>query len=580
MPIFNVLFPIHLIYGATSHFCRRPVFYFLLPTPTAHCPPHLLLTSAESRPNFSTMTLLHCSSSARLFLVVLDAILFLSLSTAAFAETHRADIIGYYTLHPLSHQIASNESCPLTLETQSFDFAINVAPTLVTSPPKFNIRIPHATSLADNHYCMAGTSYLAVTYDHPFVVDRLAAVRAWAGAGNEDSILPWLLPDYDSLVPIVASSPWIIAYDFTLRVCSTTSIASHAAYLYFQPPIPFNLSNIPLSTSNKYMALAFGGRKRSSACLYVAQRVGGDPPYHAGPVSDPSENITHPTRPEPNYNSSVPLPSGIALPSGIVSPTPSTSTTPSPTPSPLAVSVTQEPVEVTPSPLSVFGNVENDPDGPLGGVVDSSVKSSCFSRSNAVSLLDNSYVRMERLRIGHSVRVNRHDQAVSPVYFFSHQHDDARSLFPYLNISFESSYDVSHIIISKDHYMYARRKNAENDGVQMLTAGDLDREWHQVVLKDGLYGNIVSIERVYDYGLYSPHTLHGDIVVNNVVVSTYTKSVHPEVAHHLLLRPIAWLYRLGLVSKIQPYFTHYSTFVQKYLLSSLPSGPANLKPFT
>lgn len=495
------------------------------------------------------------------------------------AETHRDDLIGFYTLHPLSHQIASNKSCPLSLETTTYDFAINNAPLLVTSPSQFNIRIPHATTLANNNHCTAGTNFIAVTSDHPFVEDPRAAVDAWANAGNANGkFLPWLAPDIDELVPIVSSSSWIVAYDFSDRICKDVRISAHAAYLYFQPPIPFNLSNVPLSTKDKYLALAFGGGKRNRACLYVAQKVGGDAPYGFGPVSDPSENVTHPVRPVPHYNSSIPLPSGIVLPSGFASPTPSSSPSTSQSPSPSPVLVTQETVEVTPTPMGVFGNIENDPDGPLGAVVDSSVRSSCFSRSNSVTLSDASSIPIDNLQSGHSVQVGPARSQFSTVFFFSHRVSNELRTFPFLNISFSSDFSPSYIVISADHYLHARA-SAEGS-VALLAASELNPGSHSLLLKDGSLAPVLTVRNVYDTGLYAPHTLHGDIVINNVVVSTYTASIHPKLAHHVLLRPVAWLHRLGLVQLIQPFFTQYSEFVYQFLIPLIPSGPRQLSSFT
>ena len=46
-------------------------------------------------------------------------------------------------------------------------------------------------------------------------------------------------------------------------------------------------------------------------------------------------------------------------------------------------------------------------------------------------------------------------------------------------------------------------------------------------------------------GLYNPHTLHGDVVVDGVLTSTYTGVVHPALAH-ALLAPLRQLYSAGL----------------------------------
>ena len=46
-------------------------------------------------------------------------------------------------------------------------------------------------------------------------------------------------------------------------------------------------------------------------------------------------------------------------------------------------------------------------------------------------------------------------------------------------------------------------------------------------------------------GLYNPHTMDGDIVVNGIKTSTYTAAIEPSLAHSLLW-PVRMLYRLGV----------------------------------
>ena len=46
-------------------------------------------------------------------------------------------------------------------------------------------------------------------------------------------------------------------------------------------------------------------------------------------------------------------------------------------------------------------------------------------------------------------------------------------------------------------------------------------------------------------GLYNPHTLHGDIVVDGVLTSTYTAAFSPTLAH-VALAPLRALYRAGV----------------------------------
>jgi hypothetical protein len=56
----------------------------------------------------------------------------------------------------------------------------------------------------------------------------------------------------------------------------------------------------------------------------------------------------------------------------------------------------------------------------------------------------------------------------------------------------------------------------------------------RLVLGDGGLSAVVSVTTIHDVGLYNPQTLQGDIVVNGIKASTYTKAVKPDLAHSLL----------------------------------------------
>lgn len=51
---------------------------------------------------------------------------------------------------------------------------------------------------------------------------------------------------------------------------------------------------------------------------------------------------------------------------------------------------------------------------------------------------------------------------------------------------------------------------------------------------DGHDAKVVKVGNTHDLGLYNPQTIHGDIVVDGFVVSTYTADVTPSVAHAVL----------------------------------------------
>lgn len=493
----------------------------------------------------------------------------------ASTSIERDDIIGFYTLHPQSHHVAPNKSCPLSMTTRSFDYAIVPAPSAVTAPVNFSMIVPHSVTELNGVGCDdTGAHLLAVTHDHPYVTNRMDSIHAWTGAGNGNApALPWLQKDYETFVNFVAPNPWIIGYDFTERTCGTSHLPSHAAFLWFQPHRTFTLSGVPITPDNKYLLVAFGNTLKHQACLLVAQQVGGQGEFPTGPVNGPSVESTYTTRPRPSYEASVGIPEGVPPPKGLHSPSPSASSsnTPTPTASPSEVPPSSPPPSPSPSPDPTPDVIENDVDGPLGAAA-SSPPPSCFAGSARVSLADGRTAAMTELRIGDRVAVEpktdaKHITQHSPIILFSHRLTPSSTLFPFLNITLDNS---ASLLISDNHYVYV------DHSALMLPARLVRQRTHRVRIADGSLRRVMKVRRTFARGLYAPQTAHGDIVVDGVVVSTYTTDVHPTFAHHVLLAPVRLAHRLGLswiIRRIQPLFDNGAPTLARFL----PSGPHSMR---
>ena len=61
----------------------------------------------------------------------------------------------------------------------------------------------------------------------------------------------------------------------------------------------------------------------------------------------------------------------------------------------------------------------------------------------------------------------------------------------------------------------------------------------------GAAAPVLAVRSARKGGLYNPHTLHGDIVVDGVLTSTYTAAFSPTLAH-AALAPLRALYRAGV----------------------------------
>jgi hypothetical protein len=116
---------------------------------------------------------------------------------------------------------------------------------------------------------------------------------------------------------------------------------------------------------------------------------------------------------------------------------------------------------------------------------------------------------------------------------FTHADDDAASDFIAL-----STVAGRTIAMSPGHYVYL---NGVLSPASSAHIGD------ELTLSSGSQSRITSVRRQRARGLYNPQTLHGDIVVNGVVASTYTTAVSPSFGH-AWLAPMRLLYRLFGIS--------------------------------
>jgi Hint module len=151
--------------------------------------------------------------------------------------------------------------------------------------------------------------------------------------------------------------------------------------------------------------------------------------------------------------------------------------------------------------------------------------SSCFTADALVELASGAVVRMDALRVGDRVRVGA--QGFSDVFLFTHKLAEVRSVFVVLRTA------SAHVArLTPGHYIYANGALVAAGGVRV---GD------ELTLGCGARSRVMSVS--VEGGLYNPQTLHGDIVVDGVVASTYTTAVSP-VLGHAWLAPLRAVYRV------------------------------------
>lgn len=140
---------------------------------------------------------------------------------------------------------------------------------------------------------------------------------------------------------------------------------------------------------------------------------------------------------------------------------------------------------------------------------------SCFPASSTVELESGRIIAMDALKEGDIIRSR--DGKFSRVFMFSHQ--DAEVMAHFLRVDFS---DGAQLVASHGHYIIA--KDGSLVAMDSLQIGDEMLSGHHVV----------AISEVVERGLYNPHTLTGDLVVDGVVASSYTRAIEPRLASALL----------------------------------------------
>jgi hypothetical protein len=146
-------------------------------------------------------------------------------------------------------------------------------------------------------------------------------------------------------------------------------------------------------------------------------------------------------------------------------------------------------------------------------------KLSCFPASATVTLASGARVRMDALAVGDAVAVGGSARP-SPVFMFTHREKAGVHAFVRLTTAAGAA-----LSLSPGHYVYAGGALVRADAVRV---GD------ELRLAGGSASGVVAVGATLELGLYNPQTLHGDIVVDGVVASTYTAAVEPAVAHAAL----------------------------------------------
>jgi hypothetical protein len=151
----------------------------------------------------------------------------------------------------------------------------------------------------------------------------------------------------------------------------------------------------------------------------------------------------------------------------------------------------------------------------------------CFPGKAVAKLANGTFRPVSDLKIGDVVYTGI--DRLSEVYLFTHAL--ARAETPFIELS---TVNGCTIVLSAGHYLYVNGLLEKAENVKINDR--LETEWGT--------SEVTRVDDVRETGLYNPHTLDGNILIDGVLTSTYTDALHPILAHGILA-PVRYLYLLG-----------------------------------
>lgn len=142
----------------------------------------------------------------------------------------------------------------------------------------------------------------------------------------------------------------------------------------------------------------------------------------------------------------------------------------------------------------------------------------CFPKNARVTMSNGETKTLGELKVGDRVAVG--GGLYSEVFMFTHRLSAGEYKFVQLITA-----NGAVLRASDQHYI---RVEDQLKAAAAINAGDL------LTLENGQQTEVESVSYVNDVGLYNPQTVHGDIVINGIVSSTYTTAVHAKIAHSAL----------------------------------------------
>lgn len=237
---------------------------------------------------------------------------------------------------------------------------------------------------------------------------------------------------------------------------------------------------------------------------------------------------------------------------GGATPTPEATSTPEASASPAAgtpgTSVVGGPEPdgngLDPSPGEMDGSMtptaENGDDGDGNGDDDDPV---CLPGSAIIEVLGRGMLRVDEVETGDVVRVGGGE--FSRVFMWTHR-DGEFAGRRYVRVEAEGGVVLT---VTEGHVVYVCKGMERGCAKEAVVVDEVERGdgvWRIGKEEEVELVRVLAVRRrVFERGLYNPQTEHGDVVVDGVVVSCYTRFVEMRAAH-ALLAPLRAMFGAGL----------------------------------
>lgn len=422
---------------------------------------------------------------------------FLSLAALAHARTKTGDLIGLYEKFDAS-AFMKDRHCPSTLRFQSFAFD-QFADSDFAGFDYFNIKIDHDSTKIGSSTCSSQGSMWAAESGHPARVSKKDMLDDWATAhGNKNrSYIAG-----NAFMDMAQDVNFIFGYDYVQRTCGKKSVRAGTAYLWIEFPASVDVhEKFEMEKGVKYMLMTHTDWGVDHGCIYTAAEVGGDGSQDEGPTSDPSRDEDFEMAADAEEDDDEDKPKKKKKKGEEKKKKKVTRVT-----------------EVEDEGITFSGATDPEP----------KKESKCFPSSALVTLSSGQRIPMRDLATGDNVAVG--GGLTSTVFMHTHKDHSTGSAFVTLRTA------SGHVLTATaGHYIYV---NGALAPASSAAVGD------ELTLASGAHSAVVEVGESVEDGLYNPQTLHGDIVVDGVLASTYTTAVEPALAN-ALLAPARALYRAG-----------------------------------